>query len=115
MTGVTRGVYNLPMSAFIVVALLSIGQAPSSVPATPDEKLKAKWEKIFREADKDESRSLTLAEARKGLPKVLVRRFDRIDLDKDGEITPEELWAMHEREVAERERRRKRGGKTDSA
>jgi hypothetical protein len=111
MTGVTRGVYNLAVSPFIVIALLSLGQEPGArPPANPDEKLKLKWEKIFREADKDDSRSLTLAEAKKGLPKVLVRRFDKIDLDKDGEITPEELWAMHEREVAERERRRKRGG-----
>lgn len=111
MTGVTRGVYNLPVSALIVIALLSLHQAPGAAPpANPDEKLKQKWEKIFRAADKDESRSLTLAEAKKGLPKVLVRRFDKIDLDRDGAITPEELWAMHEREVAERERRRKRGG-----
>lgn len=111
MTGVTRRVYNLPVSALVVIVLLAFSQSPGErPPAHPDEKLKLKWEKVFREADKDESRSLTLAEAKKGLPKVLVRRFDKIDLDRDGAITPEELWAMHEREISARERRRKGGG-----
>ena len=45
-------------------------------------------------------------EAKAGLPKILFEHFDDIDLDHDGRITPEELWAMHEREVVERERRR---------
>ena len=71
------------MSALIVIALLTLSQAPGERPqANPDEKLKLKWERIFRAADKDESRSLTLAEAKKGLPKVLVP--DVIGLGTDG-------------------------------
>ena len=41
-----------------------------------------------------------------GGPKVLWRNFAAIDTDADGAITPEELWAMHRREVAAREKRR---------
>ena len=82
------------------------GPSPQAPPATPDEKLKQKWEQAFRAADKDHSRSLNREEAKAGLPKVLFRHFDEIDLDASGAITPEELWAMHEREVAARERRR---------
>jgi hypothetical protein len=75
-------------------------------PAAPDARLKAQWEQRFRDADKDRSRALDHAEADAGLPKVLSRNFDRIDTNGDSVITPEELWAMHEREVAAREQRR---------
>lgn len=89
------------------VATLSADQSTSQVPpADPDEKLRKRWELTFRAADKDQSRSLDRVEAKTGLPKVLFRRFDKIDTDADGVITPEELWAMHEREVAARKRRR---------
>ena len=74
--------------------------------AHPDEKLKLEWEQRFRAADKDHSRSLDREEAQAGLPKILSRNFDRIDTNGDGLITPEELWAMHEREVVAREKRR---------
>jgi hypothetical protein len=99
--------------ALLIVPVLAGGvHAAAAQPvADPDARLRLKWERIFRAADQDGSRSLTRAEAKNGLPKVLLRRFDAIDLDADGAITPEELWAMHEREVAERERRRRRGGK----
>ena len=75
-------------------------------PAEPDARLKAEWEQRFRAADKDASRSLDRDEAAAGLPKVLSRHFDDIDTDHSGAITPEELWEMHRREVAEREKRR---------
>ena len=75
-------------------------------PAEPDAALKKQWEQRFRDADKDGSRSLDRAEAKAGLPKVLFRHFDDIDTDHDQHITPGELWAMHRREVAEREKRR---------
>lgn len=75
-------------------------------PAHPDESLKQEWEQRFRAADRNHDRKLDRAEAKAGLPKVLYEHFDEIDTDHDGRITPEELWAMHRREVAEREKRR---------
>jgi hypothetical protein len=78
------------------------GQAPGE----PDAQLRRKWEQKFRAADQDGSRSLDRAEAQAGLPKVLFKNFDKIDTDASGAITPKELWAMHEREVAAREQRR---------
>lgn len=82
------------------------GVALAQPAPSPDENLKKEWESRFRQADKDRSRSLDRAEAQAGLPKMLSRNFDRIDLDRSGLITPQELWAMHEREVAAREKRR---------
>lgn len=91
----------------LLAVLLPPGlQAAEAPVANPDARLKQQWEQRFREADKDRSRSLDRAEAEQGLPKILYRNFDQIDLNADRRITPEELWAMHEREVAERERRR---------
>lgn len=84
-------------------APIAAAQAP---PAEPDARLRRQWEEQFRAADKDHSRSLDRAEAQAGLPKVLSRHFDAIDTDRNARITPAELWAMHEREVAARERRR---------
>jgi len=91
---------------FFLMLLACAAAAGAAPPAPPDAQLKAKWEKQFREADKDQSRSLDRGEAQAGLPKVLYKNFDRIDTDASGAITPEELWAMHEREVAAREKRR---------
>jgi hypothetical protein len=93
-----------PLFFLMLFASASLGaQAPA---ASPDAKLKREWEQRFRAADADHNRSLNRAEATAGLPKILSRNFDRIDTDRSGGITPEELWAMHQREVAEREQRR---------
>jgi hypothetical protein len=91
---------------FIALSLLGARVWAGEPPAQPDAKLKAEWEARFRAADRDKSRALDRAEAEAGLPKILFRNFDAIDADHDTRITPEELWAMHEREVAAREKRR---------
>jgi Ca2+-binding EF-hand superfamily protein len=91
---------------FLLMLCASAALADERPPAPPDEKLKQDWEQRFRAADKDRSRALDRAEAAAGLPKILSRNFDAIDTDRDGRITPAELWAMHQREVVERDRRR---------
>ena len=96
----------MPKPLFFLMLLASTALAAGEPPAQPDDKLKREWEQRFRAADQDRSRSLDRAEAQAGLPKVLWRNFDRIDTDRSGGITPEELWAMHQREVVEREKRR---------
>lgn len=60
----------------------------------------------FRAADTDASRSLNRAEVAAGMPKVILQHFEAIDLNADGEITPEELREMAAREAAAREARR---------
>ena len=90
----------------ILLLLCGFSAHAQELPAEPDAKLKAQWEQRFRDADKDASRSLDRDEAKAGLPKVLFKHFDEIDADHDSRITPEELWAMHRREVAAREKRR---------
>ena len=91
---------------FFLMLCASAAQAAEPPSASPDDKLKREWEARFRAADADASRSLNRDEAAAGLPKVLSRNFDKIDTDKSGGITPEELWSMHQREVVEREKRR---------
>jgi Ca2+-binding EF-hand superfamily protein len=92
---------------FLALSTLAAAAASAGTPpAQPDERLKREWEQRFRAADKDQSRSLDRTEAQAGLPKILFRNFDTIDLDHDARITPEELWAMHKREVVARDKRR---------
>lgn len=98
---------SLTLAGLLLCGAAARAQAPEAPPpAEPDAALKQQWEERFRRADRDYSRSLDRAEAEAGLPKVLFRHFDAIDLDRDAQITPEELWAMHLREVAQREARR---------
>ncbi len=46
----------------------------------------------FRKTDADGNGSLSRAEAEKGMPR-LVRHFDMIDANKDGQLSPDELSA----------------------
>ena len=66
----------------------------------------AEHEARFRAADTDNSRSLSLEEVSAGMPKVILKHFDAIDLDSDGQITPEELKQMAARQAELREQRR---------
>jgi Ca2+-binding EF-hand superfamily protein len=69
------------------------------------EKLKEKWEAQFRAADADGSGSLTLAEATAAkLPDSLLNHFAEIDADRNGGLTPEELWTVHEKRLQQQRR-----------
>jgi Ca2+-binding EF-hand superfamily protein len=64
------------------------------------DQLKKKWEQQFRAADADNSGSLTREEAKKaGLPAAIMDRFDDIDSDHDGQLSPEELMAAYEKRL----------------
>ena len=95
------------MARLLFLLLLFTAMAAAQpAPTEPDQNLKTKWEQQFRAADKNNDRALDRAEAEAGLPKMLSRNFDKIDLNANHRITPEELWAMHQREVAARDKRR---------
>ena len=61
----------------------------------------------FKRADRDGNGAVSRAEAEQSLPR-LARRFDRIDANKDGQITLEELAA------ARKARMERRGGRADA-
>ncbi len=104
---------------FIVpwLAVLAAGAAPPD--ALPDagddaaraallqqrrEKLKHKWEERFRAADRNQDRKLSREEARDaGLPGSIIERWDEIDTDHDGLLSPEELLDASQQRVREQQ------------
>jgi len=64
------------------------------------ERLAQKREAQFRAADQNGDRGLSREElAGSKLPKVLLRRFEDIDTDGDGKLSPEELQALEQRQI----------------
>ncbi|MGH8461360.1 MAG: hypothetical protein ACRESS_07120 [Stenotrophobium sp.] len=64
------------------------------------EQLRQKWEKQFRAADTDHSRTLSHEECIKaGLPAAIIDNFDKIDANHDGVLSPEELMAVYEKRL----------------
>ncbi|TSA13742.1 MAG: calcium sensor EFh [Betaproteobacteria bacterium] len=63
----------------------------------------AKAVERFRHADTDGDGAISRAEAAKHAPR-LAKRFDQIDADKDGKLTPEELRAYREAKRSHREK-----------
>ncbi|MEQ1439934.1 EF-hand domain-containing protein [Fontimonas sp. SYSU GA230001] len=97
-----------PMKRLIAIILPVLAALPAPpVHAASDaaveqrrERLRQKREQQFRDADRDQSRSLSRAEIEAaGLPTSLLRHFDEIDTDGDGALSPEELQAMQDRRV----------------
>lgn len=99
----------------VLLALLSAEPAPAAPLATSSdraallqarrEQLEQKREQQFRAADTDHNRGLSRAElSASDLPRVLSRRFDEIDTNRDGELSPEELQALDRKRLAEASR-----------
>jgi hypothetical protein len=69
----------------------------------------ARFEQRFKLADKDGNGMISRAEAEQALPRML-RHFDRIDADHDGQITREEISAMRKARFEGRRRHAERPG-----
>ncbi|MDP2239681.1 MAG: EF-hand domain-containing protein [Burkholderiales bacterium] len=65
---------------------------------------KAQFDKRFRAADKDGDGTLTREEARRSMPSVY-RLFSKIDTDKNGKVTREEIEAAFSARANEERRR----------
>ena len=74
----------------MAVLLLALTGAPA-VAMSPDE-IKAR----FAVADADRDGKLTLAEAKKGMPRIAAN-FGKIDVEKKGYLTLEEVLAVAKR------------------
>ncbi len=61
--------------------------------AQADAKSDKEIEDKFKAADKDNDGKLTLAEAKAGMPRV-AKGFDKIDKDKKGYVTVDQIKAM---------------------
>lgn len=77
--------------AFTVVVGASL--AASSDLAWADAKTDKDIEERFKAADKDHDGKLTLAEAKAGMPRI-AKGFDKIDKDKKGYLTVEQIKAF---------------------
>ncbi len=65
----------------------------------------AKFNERFKKADADGNGAISRAEAEKAMPR-LVRRFDRIDANKDGQVTREEFAAARTAHFEQRKGRK---------
>jgi hypothetical protein len=61
----------------------------------------ARFEGRFKNADADGNGMISRAEAEKGMPR-LARHFDRIDANKDGQVTSEEMAAARKAHFEQR-------------
>lgn len=76
---------------FVCMALL--GSLALAAPVWADAKQDKDIETRFKAADKDGDGKLTLAEAKAGMPKV-AKGFDKIDKDKKGYVTVDQIKAF---------------------
>lgn len=70
-----------------------LAMAGNSGSAFADEKQDKEIEEKFKAADKDHDGKLTLAEAKAGMPRI-AKGFDKIDKDKKGFVTVEQIKAF---------------------
>lgn len=86
MKSMRKAVWTLALaSSFVLAATAS--------DALADAKQDKEIEEKFKAADKDNDGKLTLAEAKAGMPRI-AKGFDKIDKDKKGYITVEQIKAF---------------------
>lgn len=92
--------FILPLTLIATFAgLAAIAQAvPTSTPDKPLPENRNKpivtFDKLFRAADTDGDGALTKAEAESGKMDRIVQHFDRLDVNKDGKVSREEMRAL---------------------
>lgn len=92
--------FILPLTLIATFAgLAAIAQAvPTSAPDKPLPEKRGKpivtFDKLFRAADTDGDGALSKAEAEGGGMNRIVQYFDRLDANKDGKVTREEMRAL---------------------
>jgi hypothetical protein len=69
----------------------------------------ARFDQHFKKADADGNGAISRAEAEKAMPR-LARNFDRIDSNKDGQVTREEMSAARKVHFEQRQRERGKTG-----
>ena len=74
-------------------APLAIQVARAQTPTDAQKKRDLEIEERFKAADKNHDGRLTLEEAKAGMPRV-AKNFDRIDADKKGYVTLDQIKAM---------------------
>lgn len=66
-------------------------------PKKCEQERQAKMDQRFKKADSDGSGTLSRAEAEQGMP-MLAKNFDRVDTNKDGQVTRDELAAARKKQ-----------------
>lgn len=98
-----RVIFILPVLLAVVASAARAGTADAQRDALLQqhrERLAQKREQQFRAADRDGNGGLSRTElAASSLPKVLTSRFDEIDSDHSGELSPQELQALERRQL----------------
>jgi len=72
------------------------------------EQMKQRFDAEFKKADADGDGAISKAEADKGMPR-LARDFDKLDANKDGKVTPDEMRAHMQARMAERHQGKDKG------
>ncbi|HEY0846611.1 MAG TPA: hypothetical protein VGE12_14665 [Noviherbaspirillum sp.] len=85
--------------SMLVGALFGGGMAIAQSAAEPPKESRkpsylAKFDELFKTADKDGDGGLTRAEAESARMGRVVDNFDRLDADKDGKVTRTEIRAL---------------------